>query len=50
MSEEKRLEIAKQYVDKQLKTMKRRGSATKKISQHEYKALIRQVAQAVQKA
>jgi hypothetical protein len=49
MSEEKRMQVAKKYVDKQLKTMKRRGSAIRKISSYEYKSLIRQVAQAVQK-
>ena len=48
MSEEKRLEIARQYVDKQLKAMNQRRS-TKKISQHEYRSLVRRVAQAVQK-
>lgn len=51
MSEEKRFEIAKKYVDKQLKTMEKdkRGGTKKKISSHEYKSLIRQVAQAVQR-
>ena len=47
MSDEKRLAIAKQYVDKQLNAMKRRRAAVKKISQHEYNSLVRQVAQTV---
>lgn len=49
MSEEKRLQIAKKYVDKQLKTMEQRRGTKKKISPHEYKSLIRQIAQAVQR-
>jgi hypothetical protein len=49
MSEEKRYEVAKKYVDKQLKAKKRFGPDRKRISAQEYKTLIKQVAQAVQK-
>ncbi|MGB8988309.1 MAG: hypothetical protein WCC37_17040 [Candidatus Sulfotelmatobacter sp.] len=45
MSNEQRYEVAKEYVDKQLETMKQFGSApSKKLSQEEYKALIEEVA------
>lgn len=44
MSDEQRFEIAKEYVDKQLETMKQFGSAPKEISQEEYKSLIDGVA------
>lgn len=47
MSEQQRMKIAKAYVDKQLKTMKRRGSAVKRISSHEYNTLVTRVARAV---
>jgi hypothetical protein len=48
MSDEKKIEIAKQYVEKQLETMKRYGSAPKDISEQEYKALVAEVAESVQ--
>lgn len=47
MSNEQRYEIAKEYVDKQLETMKQFGSAPKAISPEEYKALIDEVADTV---
>lgn len=47
MSNEKKLEIAKQYVDKQLEVMKQHGSAPKQMSQQEYKALIEEVAEKI---
>lgn len=48
MSEEKKLEIAKQYVDKQLDTMRQYGSAPKEISEQEYNNLIQDVAEKIQ--
>jgi hypothetical protein len=48
MSDEKKFEIAKQYVDKQLETMKLHGSAPRDMSEQEYKALIQEVADNVQ--
>jgi hypothetical protein len=48
MSNEKKFEIAKQYVDKQLETMKQYGSAPSDMSEQEYKALIQEVAANVQ--
>jgi hypothetical protein len=48
MSDEKKLEIAKEYVDKQLETMKQYGSAPRNMSEQEYKALIQEVAQNIQ--
>jgi hypothetical protein len=44
MSNEQKIEVAKQYVDKQLETMKKYGSAPKDISDQEYRALIEEVA------
>jgi hypothetical protein len=49
MSDDKRLEIAKEYVDKQLKAMEQFGSAPKEMSQQEYKLLVQEVAETVQK-
>jgi hypothetical protein len=48
MSYEQKFEIAKQYVDKQLNTMKQHGSAPSDMSEQEYKALIQEVADSVQ--
>jgi len=47
MSNDERYKIAKEYVDKQLKKMEKNGLKVKKVSQHEYKQMIRQVAQNV---
>jgi hypothetical protein len=44
MSNEQTLEVAKQYVDKQLETMKKYGSAPRDISEQEYRALVDDVA------
>lgn len=44
MSDEKKMEIAKEYVDKQIATMKQYGSAPSEISREEYKALVQEVA------
>lgn len=46
MSNEQSYEIAKEYVDKQLETMKQFGSAPP-ISKEEYKALVDEVADTV---
>jgi hypothetical protein len=45
VSNEKKIEVAKQYVDKQLETMKKYGSAPDKLSDQEYKSLVEQVAE-----
>lgn len=47
MSEEQKLEVARQYVDKQLETMKRYGSAPQEMSEQEYKAIVEQIAETV---
>jgi hypothetical protein len=47
MSNEQRYELAKEYVDKQLETMKQFGSAPQEISKEEYKSLIDEVAETV---
>jgi hypothetical protein len=46
MSEKERYQIAKDYIDRQIKKLERRGSITKKISNQKYKELIKQTAQA----
>ncbi len=48
MSDDKKFEIAKEYVDKQLDTMKQSGSAPNNMSAQEYKALIQDVAEIIQ--
>jgi hypothetical protein len=48
MSKEQKFEIAKEYVDKQLETMKQFNAAPKEMSQEEYRSLIEEVAQTVQ--
>lgn len=48
MSNEQKYEIAKEYVDKQLETMKQFNAAPKEISKEEYHSLIEEVAQTVQ--
>jgi hypothetical protein len=50
MSSEQRLEAAKQYVDKQLETMKKYGSAPPEMSEEEYRALIEEVAETIEAA
>jgi hypothetical protein len=47
VSNEQRYEIAKEYVDKQLETMRQFGSAPREMSNEEYKALIEDVAETV---
>ena len=47
MSNEKKIELAKEYVDKQLETMRQFGSAPKDISDHEYKALVQEIAETI---
>jgi hypothetical protein len=46
MSDKKRYQIAKAYIDRQIKKLERRGSITKRISSQKYKELIKQTAQA----
>lgn len=46
----KLLEAAKEYVEKQLATMKEFGSAPKKLSATAYNELVREVAEATRKA
>lgn len=47
MSEPQRQEIARKYVDKQLRVMKRNGLTTKKISANTYKLLVKRIANTV---
>ena len=47
MSQEQKYEIAKEYVDQQLRTMKEFGSAPREVSAEEYKSLIEEVADTI---
>lgn len=47
MSEEQKYELAKQYVDRQIETMKAFDADPKDLSEAEYKGLIRDVAELV---
>ena len=47
MSEQERYDIAKAYVDRQLKNMEKNGLEVMKISEREYETMVRQVAQTV---
>lgn len=47
MSEKEKLQLAKQYVDKQLETMKKYGSAPKQLSRTAYDAMVKKVASTV---
>jgi hypothetical protein len=49
MSEAQKLEAAKQYIDKQIATMREHGSAPKKITTSEYDSMVKQVAKAITK-
>ena len=48
MSNEEKIEAAKQYVDKQLETMKKYGSAPKELSENEYRALVEDVVETLE--
>lgn len=47
MSEQERYQIAKEYVDKQFKNMKKNGLKVKKVSDHKYEAIVKHIAQSV---
>ena len=48
MSDEKKREIAKEYVDRQLKTLQEYDSAPPDLSEEEYQTLISETAELVQ--
>jgi len=48
MSEEQKREIAKEYVDRQLETLKEYNSAPPDLSEEEYQSLITDTAELVQ--
>lgn len=47
MSENEKFQVAKQYIDKQLATMKEYGCAPKELSPSEYKSMVQQAAKAI---
>ena len=49
MSEKEKIKIAKQYIDKQLDTMKAHGCSPNSLSSNQYQAMIKQVAKTILK-
>lgn len=47
MSDDQKKLVAKEYVDKQLETMRRYGSMPKDFSEVEYQSLVEEVAEAI---
>ena len=47
MSEDEKLSIAKEYIDRQLQTMREGGAVAANISEEEYKALIEEAAEVI---
>ena len=47
MSEEKKTQVAKEYIDRQLQTMKEHGSVKRELSKQEYDALVRKAVKIV---
>ena len=47
MSDDKKYEVAKEYVDKQLATMKKYGSEPRDMSPQEYRSLVEEVVSAL---
>ena len=43
MSHDEKVKVASEYVDKQIETMKKYGSAPEDISDQEYRALVEEV-------
>ena len=48
MSNDQKFEIAKEYVDKQLETMRQFGSAPQDMSEQEYRVLVQEIAETIQ--
>lgn len=44
--EQRKIEVAKEYVDKQIETMKRHGSASD-FSDEEYRGLVEEIAESI---
>ncbi|MCU1313956.1 MAG: hypothetical protein JWM54_1713 [Acidobacteriaceae bacterium] len=49
MSEKEKIQVAKEYIDKQLQTMKTHGCAPKSLSPGQYKSMITEVAKTILK-
>lgn len=47
MSNQEKLQVAKEYIDKQIATMQSHGCAPKNLSQSEYQSMIKQAAKAI---
>ena len=49
MSEQEKIKVAKEYIDKQLQTMKNHGCAPKTLTDSQYQAMVSQVAKTILK-
>ena len=47
MSDDQKTKIAKEYVDRQIETMKRYGSVTRELSKKEYEMMVKKAAEMV---
>ncbi len=47
MSDDQKTQIAKEYVDRQLRTMKEHGSVKRELSKQEYDSLVKKAAEIV---
>ena len=47
MSEKERIEVAKKYVDEQIETMRKHGSAKGEISAEEYQKMVQKVSKVI---
>jgi len=49
MSEKEKIQVAKEYIDKQLQTMKSHGCEPKTLTTTQYQAMVKQVAKTILK-
>jgi hypothetical protein len=47
MSDQEKMQVAKEYIDKQIATMKTHGCAPTTLSKQEYQSMIEQAAKAI---
>jgi len=47
MSNQEKIQVAKEYIDKQIATMKTHGCAPTSLSDREYQAMIKQAAKSI---
>ncbi len=47
MSNQEKMQVAKEYIDKQIETMREHGCAPKSLSNTEYQSMIKQAAKSI---